>query len=292
MARHILCADDSKTIQRALEMTFAREDVRLSRVGSIREALGVARRDKPDLVLADAALGTESGYDLCRLLKSEPGLRDVPVLLLTSSDRPYDERRGKSAGAFGSIVKPFDTQTMLDQAQQAIGIASWELKPVAPAPPPPVRPAPSAVPAAQKTPAPPSRPIPIAPKPAPLVPLRPVLGRPSMIGGPGAAAATVAPAPLPAPTAATQPVSPRAIAGPLPLSPVPTANAAATIDAAASKVADELAELGLSAAEVAVIVKLSREVIERVAWEVVPELAEAIIRSELDRLAAERSGTS
>jgi hypothetical protein len=109
-----------------------------------------------------------------------------------------------------------------------------------------------------------------------------------MIGAPGAAAA---PGPLSAPVVA-QSALPRTTAGPLPLPPMPTAKAAATIDAAASKVAGELAELGLSAAEMAVIVKLSREVIERVAWEVVPELAEAIIRGELDRLTAERSGTS
>src|SRR5262245_44325576 len=99
MSRHILVADDSVTIQRTIEMTLGRKDVRLTAARSYEDALAAARRDRPDLVLCDLHLGARSGYDLCASLKADASFSSVPVLMLASTFHPYDEARGRSAGA-------------------------------------------------------------------------------------------------------------------------------------------------------------------------------------------------
>ena len=99
MAKRILIADDSVTIQKAFAMVFGGQDVTLLTARSVEEALSAAKHGRPDLVIADASLGNGSGYDLCASLKADAGLRAIPVYILASSHVPYDEGRGHRAGA-------------------------------------------------------------------------------------------------------------------------------------------------------------------------------------------------
>jgi CheY-like chemotaxis protein len=115
MGKRILVADDSLTIQKAFAMVLDGSGYSLSFARSVDEALVVAKRDgRPDLVLADVALGNGSGYDLCSELKADSGLRDVPVFILASTQSPYDEPRGRKVGADGYLAKPFESQGLLD----------------------------------------------------------------------------------------------------------------------------------------------------------------------------------
>src|SRR3954453_11816753 len=136
MAKRILIADDSVTIQKAFAMVFGGQDLTLLTARSVEEALSAAKHGRPDLVIADASLGSGSGYDLCASLKADAGLRTVPVYILASPHIPYDEGRGHRAGAAGSLVKPFESQSMIDQVTQALARA-----PVVPAPAPAPAPA-------------------------------------------------------------------------------------------------------------------------------------------------------
>jgi CheY-like chemotaxis protein len=115
MAKRILVADDSVTIQKAFAMVFAGSDFTLVSARSVDEAVSAARHGRPDLVIADAVLGGGNGYDLCSTLKADPGLRNVPVVILNSNQSPYDETRGHRVGAAGSVIKPFDSQALADQ---------------------------------------------------------------------------------------------------------------------------------------------------------------------------------
>src|SRR4051812_20066705 len=115
MPKRILVADDSVTIQKAFAMVFGGRDVTLTAARSADEALNAAKHGRPDLVIADAALGNGNGYDLCAALKGDPSLRTVPVLILASNHVPYDETRGQRAGASGSLIKPFESQSLIDQ---------------------------------------------------------------------------------------------------------------------------------------------------------------------------------
>ena len=81
MAKRILIADDSVTIQKAFAMTFAgADDVTVSGARSADEGLALAQRTHPDLIIADGVMPGRSGYDLCASVKADPALRAVPVL--------------------------------------------------------------------------------------------------------------------------------------------------------------------------------------------------------------------
>ena len=120
MAKRILIADDSLTIQKAFAMTFAGEDVTLLTARSADEGLTIARQARPELVIADAVMPGRSGYDLCSAIKSDAGLRGVPVYILTSSQNPYDEARGRQSGADGQFTKPFESVAFVDRVRDAM----------------------------------------------------------------------------------------------------------------------------------------------------------------------------
>jgi len=314
MPRHILVADDSATIQRVVQIAFAREDVRLTQTRSVDEALAAARRDRPDVVLADASLEGKTGYDLCAQIKSDQSLRGVPVIILAGIAAPWDENKGKNVGADGHVQKPFETQLLLDRVSDAIAKAPARpaAMPAAGAPTPPPKPMPAPAPAPSATP----RPLPspaslFAPKPAPLPAPPSGLGRPPMIGGAKLAAPAMAAVPAKTPPSvapqnrtmlgmpAQQPVrvaTPMAAApaarfaapAPAPIAPKP-APPPAVRAAISERVAEKVAQFAAGGPEYAAIAKLSKEIIEQIAWEVVPELAEAIIRSELERLVPDKN---
>ena len=92
MAKRILIADDSVTIQKAFAMTFAGADD-VTRVGGAlrRRGAGARAAHHPDLMIADGVMPGRSGYDLCASIKADAGAARRPVLILASTQQPYDD---------------------------------------------------------------------------------------------------------------------------------------------------------------------------------------------------------
>jgi CheY-like chemotaxis protein len=134
MAKRILIADDSVTIQKAFALTFAGEDVSIASARSADEGLALARQARPDLIIADGAMPGRTGYDLCAQVRADAALSGVPVYILSSSQQPYDEARGTSAGADGHLLKPWDTSAFMEKVYAAAGGVSAQ--PAAPPAPP------------------------------------------------------------------------------------------------------------------------------------------------------------
>jgi len=130
MGKRILVADDSLTIQKAFAMVLGGQDYALLTARSVEEALVAAKGARPDLIIADAVLGNGSGYDLCASVKADPALHSVPVHILASTQNPLDEARARRVGADGHLLKPFDSQVLLDSVSAAL------IVPVRPAPAP------------------------------------------------------------------------------------------------------------------------------------------------------------
>src|SRR5215831_17117663 len=120
MAKRILIADDSLTIQRAFAMTFGAEDVVLTSARSADEGLSVARQTRPDLVIADAVMPGRSGYELCAAIKADASLRGTPVYILASAQQPYDDAKGQQVGADGHLVKPWESSSFIEKVRDAI----------------------------------------------------------------------------------------------------------------------------------------------------------------------------
>ncbi len=121
--KKLLLADDSITIQKVIQITFAHEDYQLTITDNGDTALARAREELPDLVLADVYMPGRNGYELCAAIKQTPGLQHVPVLLLAGSFEPFDEGKAKAAGADAWIEKPFESQALIDKVASLLAAA-------------------------------------------------------------------------------------------------------------------------------------------------------------------------
>src|SRR6187402_3117329 len=97
MPHKLLLADDSVTIQRVIELTFADEDITVIAVGDGRQAIERVQSDRPDIVLADVGMPERDGYEVAAFVKGTPALAHIPVLLLTGAFEPIDEGRAQAA---------------------------------------------------------------------------------------------------------------------------------------------------------------------------------------------------
>jgi CheY-like chemotaxis protein len=120
MSKKILLADDSITIQKVISITFASEDYELIIVGDGEAAAAKVKEVKPDLVIADVAMPGKNGYEVCELIKKEQGLRHIPVLLLSGTFEPLNEKEAARVKADDHIVKPFESQELIEKVKNLL----------------------------------------------------------------------------------------------------------------------------------------------------------------------------
>lgn len=103
----ILVAEDERDIRELIAFTlrFAEFEVVLTSNGI--EAIDIALREKPDLIMLDVRMPKMTGYEACRLLKENPETRDIPVVFLSAKGQEDEIKRGLSSGADEYILKPF-----------------------------------------------------------------------------------------------------------------------------------------------------------------------------------------
>ena len=107
--RKLLLADDSATIQKVIDLTFADEGVRVLAVGNGREAIDQLSDFAPDIVLADIHMPSPGGYEVCEYVKTNEHLKHIPVMLLVGSFEPFDEVEARRVGADDILTKPFSS---------------------------------------------------------------------------------------------------------------------------------------------------------------------------------------
>jgi DNA-binding response OmpR family regulator len=110
MEKRILLVDDDPLLRRSLSFNLERNGYRAQAAASGEEALALAQRDPPDLVLLDIGLPGMDGLDALRLFQSQLA---VPVIFLTARRRELDEVLGLELGADDYITKPFDLDILL-----------------------------------------------------------------------------------------------------------------------------------------------------------------------------------
>ncbi|HMO81707.1 MAG TPA: response regulator [Pyrinomonadaceae bacterium] len=107
--RKLLLADDSITIQKVVNLTFAEEGIEVVTVGDGDSALARIGEEWPDLVMADVNMPGASGYQICEAIRSDSATRDIPVILLVGSFEPFDEAEAARVGANAYLTKPFNS---------------------------------------------------------------------------------------------------------------------------------------------------------------------------------------
>ena len=121
MPQTLLLADDSLTIQRVIELTFADEDIDVVAVSDGDQAIARLDAMPPDIVLADVGMPGKSGYEVAAYVKQSPRLAHIPVVLLTGAFEPVDEARAAAAGCDGVLAKPFEPQLVIGRVKELLG---------------------------------------------------------------------------------------------------------------------------------------------------------------------------
>lgn len=110
MLQTVLIVDDEPHIRLLLTQELERVGYRILQAASGTEALVMARRHQPALILLDVMLPDISGFDVLRILKSDPATLGIPVLILSIVE---DRRLGLALGANAYLMKPVDTEQLL-----------------------------------------------------------------------------------------------------------------------------------------------------------------------------------
>ncbi len=121
MPHRLLLADDSVTIQRVIELTFAEEGVDVVAVGDGQQAIDRLAAERFDIVLADVGMPGKTGFEVAEFVKSRHALAGVPVVLLTGAFDAVDDAKVKAVGAAAVLVKPFEPQMVIARVRELLG---------------------------------------------------------------------------------------------------------------------------------------------------------------------------
>ncbi len=124
MAYKLLLADDSITIQKVVELILTEEDFEIKSTGNGEEALAAIPSFNPDIVLADIDMPKMNGYQLCEKIKQDPFTSGIPVILLTGAFEPIDEELVNRVGADDFITKPFESQELISKVNAALAVSA------------------------------------------------------------------------------------------------------------------------------------------------------------------------
>ena len=138
--RKLFLADDSITIQKVINLTFADEGIEVLTAGDGDTALQRIVEEMPDLVLSDVNMPGLTGYELCELLRGDDRTRHIPVILLVGAFEPFDEAEAARVGATSHLTKPFQS------IRQLINQVTDQIEAGRPAPEPEQEPEPEPVP--------------------------------------------------------------------------------------------------------------------------------------------------
>jgi len=249
MTRTILLADDSVTIQKVVELTFVDEGYRVIAVGNGADAAARLAEVAPDIAILDVHMPGVNGFELCRRVKDwRP---EAPVLLLVGTFEPFDKGEYSASGADAFLKKPFDSQELLRQVEDLLRTST----------------PPAAVSAA-------AAPEPAAPEPA----------ADTDAGEPTWGNLDFEPGPEIEPEAAYAAIGSPA-AGALDDTAADRAGEPAVEPPAAPP--KELSDQDVDRIARRVVEILSEKVVREVSWEVVPDLAEVIIKDRIRELEKE-----
>ncbi len=109
----ILVVDDEEDLLELVNYNLSREGYRVETVATGEAALAAARRHLPDLIVLDLLLPNVDGLEVCRLLKSDPQTKGIPVIMLTAKSEESDMVTGLELGADDYMTKPFSPRVLL-----------------------------------------------------------------------------------------------------------------------------------------------------------------------------------
>jgi len=120
--KKILIADDNENIRDALTYLLEDEGYALSMAKDGSDALKKVREFHPDILFLDIMMPEMNGYEVCRVIKNDPKLKNIYVIMLTAKGQVAEQERGKEVGADEYIVKPFSPMEILSKIKNILDI--------------------------------------------------------------------------------------------------------------------------------------------------------------------------
>jgi DNA-binding response OmpR family regulator len=112
MKLRVLVVDDESDFIQLLKYNLENQGFDILAAGDGMEALNVARRELPDVVLVDLMLPDIDGFSVCEILRSQPSTSKVPIIVVSALDGEYVRSRGIQAGVACCFKKPVDMKVL------------------------------------------------------------------------------------------------------------------------------------------------------------------------------------
>lgn len=113
----VLVVDDSPAEVTNLKKIIGNTGCMVVCANNGKEALALARSEKPDIIFMDIIMPEMDGYEATRKLSNDPLTRDIPIVFVSSKSQKADKLWGQMQGGKGYITKPFTAEQILDQLQ-------------------------------------------------------------------------------------------------------------------------------------------------------------------------------
>ena len=121
MTKKILIVEDEEAILELLSEIFSDlGDCRVLCARDGEEALRIARRDNPDIVLLDIRLPRMNGHEVCKSVKSDPAMSHTKVLMISGMVQDSDWQKAQEVGADAFIAKPFDSIALVEKVEELL----------------------------------------------------------------------------------------------------------------------------------------------------------------------------
>ncbi len=112
----IMVIDDSNTIRRSAQIFLSQAQCEVILAEDGFDALSKIVEREPDVIFLDVMMPRLDGYQTCALIKKNPRLSAIPVVMLSSKDGVFDKARGRMVGANDYLTKPFTRESLLGAA--------------------------------------------------------------------------------------------------------------------------------------------------------------------------------
>jgi len=120
VSKRILVVEDQEDNRRILRDLLTNAGYEIIEAEDGKEALAVAARERPDLILMDIQLPLLDGYEVTRRIKADPALRAIPIIAITSYALSGDETKARAAGCDAYVTKPYSPRALLAKIREYV----------------------------------------------------------------------------------------------------------------------------------------------------------------------------
>ncbi len=117
----VIVVDDAPFILMMIEDSLKKANINVITLRKSLNALEVIKKEKPNLVILDWMMPELNGIEICKMMKNDPDISDIPVFMLTGKGQDTDEQLSLQCGVAKYITKPFSLKSLLDMVQETIG---------------------------------------------------------------------------------------------------------------------------------------------------------------------------